>query len=60
MLWYCLTCTAAYAPGAPRCPQCGSTEHTDVPPDQRPAAELTPSVGEPPAEAEPASKRARK
>lgn len=24
-LWICEDCTTAYAPGAPRCPHCGST-----------------------------------
>lgn len=32
MLWYCKACTAAYAP-AVRCPNCGSTDHTDRPPE---------------------------
>ncbi len=26
MLWICTSCTAAYAPGQPCCPQCGSSE----------------------------------
>lgn len=47
MLWYCTSCTAAYAPGLARCPQCGESEHTDVPPDQRPAETVTVVVGEP-------------
>jgi RNA polymerase subunit RPABC4/transcription elongation factor Spt4 len=25
-VWVCKGCTAAYSVGAPRCPQCGSTE----------------------------------
>lgn len=28
-LWECTACTAAYAVGAPRCPQCGSTDHVE-------------------------------
>lgn len=28
-LWVCLGCTAAYSVGAPRCPQCGSTERRE-------------------------------
>ena len=28
-LWICDDCTAAYSPGATKCPQCGSTEHTE-------------------------------
>lgn len=29
MLWICNSCTAAYSPGAPRCPQCGSTDYLE-------------------------------
>jgi hypothetical protein len=28
-VWVCKGCTAAYSVGAPRCPQCGSTEYAD-------------------------------
>lgn len=28
-LWVCRGCTAAYSVGAPRCPQCGSTERRE-------------------------------
>lgn len=28
-LWHCAACTAAYAVGLERCPQCGSTERTE-------------------------------
>jgi hypothetical protein len=28
-LWVCKGCTAAYSVGAPRCPQCGSTDHAE-------------------------------
>ncbi|WP_097921746.1 hypothetical protein [Streptomyces sp. wa1063] len=28
-LWICTGCTAAYAVGAPQCPQCGSTERRE-------------------------------
>lgn len=28
-LWKCLRCTAAYAVGAPKCPQCDSTEYEE-------------------------------
>lgn len=29
--WHCTSCTAAYSVGAPQCPQCGGTEHSDEP-----------------------------
>lgn len=29
MLWVCGDCTARYSVGAPRCPQCGSTNHQE-------------------------------
>jgi hypothetical protein len=29
MLWLCNACTAAYSPGAERCPQCGADDHRD-------------------------------
>jgi hypothetical protein len=28
-LWICRGCTAAYAVGAPACPQCGGTEYVE-------------------------------
>lgn len=28
-LWVCDDCTARYSVGAPKCPQCGGTEHTE-------------------------------
>jgi hypothetical protein len=28
-LWICTGCTCRYSVGAPRCPQCGSTEHVE-------------------------------
>jgi hypothetical protein len=28
-LWACTNCTARYSVGAPRCPQCGSTDHVE-------------------------------
>lgn len=28
-LWICTDCTAAYSVGAPKCPQCSSTEHVE-------------------------------
>lgn len=28
-LLHCTNCTTAYSVGAPRCPHCGSTDHTD-------------------------------
>lgn len=31
MLWTCATCTCRYAVGAPRCPECGSTDRSDMP-----------------------------
>lgn len=27
--WVCTACTAVYSVGAPRCPQCGATEHVE-------------------------------
>lgn len=29
MLWHCAACTAAYAVGLPRCPQCGSVNREE-------------------------------
>lgn len=29
MLWNCSDCTTAYSVGAPCCPHCGSTNHTE-------------------------------
>lgn len=34
-LWYCRTCTAAYAVGLKACPQCGSSDHATRPEDVR-------------------------
>lgn len=31
MTWTCSDCTTAYSVGAPRCPHCGSTNHTEDP-----------------------------
>lgn len=28
-VWICRDCTAAYSVGAPRCPECGSTDYAD-------------------------------
>lgn len=35
-LWICRGCTAAYSVGAPACPQCGSTDHTEEGQDDMP------------------------
>lgn len=29
MLLICVSCSAAYSVGAPKCPQCGGTEHVE-------------------------------
>jgi hypothetical protein len=36
VLWICKACTCRYSVGAPRCPQCGSTDHQEAgaPPDE--------------------------
>lgn len=48
-LWYCPTCTAAYAVGLARCPQCGADDHLDNADDLAPTTQAR-SAGEPPQE----------
>lgn len=45
VLWICKACSCRYAVGAPRCPQCGSTDHEEA--------------GAPPEPAQPVSRKPR-
>lgn len=42
-LWYCTDCTAAYSVGAPRCPQCTSTNYTEEEPVAKNSVHMGPS-----------------
>lgn len=45
-LWHCTKCTAAYSVGAPACPQCGGTDHTDDAVPQAVDAEQGPELAD--------------
>lgn len=48
MLWICKDCTASYAVGAEKCPQCGSTEYHEEGSEEQLAGEAALDIDEVP------------
>lgn len=43
-LWVCASCSTAYAPGAPACPNCAAIEHHEAGAEPEPAPAKKPAA----------------